>query len=61
MRMKNFILKHFNLAPEEMIYIDEIVNRIHDEDHGVISEYELHDLVDHHLYQILVREGKLCQ
>jgi hypothetical protein len=51
--MKKFILNNFNLSPEELVHIDEVINRIKREDHGVISEYELHDLVDHHLYEIL--------
>jgi hypothetical protein len=60
MSMRKFILKNFNLAPAELVHLDEILNIIHEEmDGNVISEYELHDLFDEHLYQILKREGKL--
>lgn len=62
-KMEKFIRDNFNLEADELVHIPRIIARcnqeIEDSDEGRISEYELYDIVDDELYQILQEQGKI--
>ncbi len=62
-KMEKFIRDNFNLEADELILIPRIIARcnqeIEDSAEGRISEYELYDIVDDELYQILQEQGKI--